>query len=282
MASRMTEDIVEHIQGSLVQHGHHNERIYLMQLNTDNPETLIPVIDNLARQNAYGKIFAKVPAPFWRTFETAGYEKEAVIPGFFRGKVDALFIAKYFTSERKTLQEDKGVLDQALQNTQKVSNSTSQVPSLTQNVDVCQPSDAAEMSSIYRQVFKSYPFPIQNPAFIERMMDAGNFYFCIRVQGKIAALAAAEIDLPHQAAEMTDFATLPQWRGRGFAGRFLRLMHRRIRDMGIQTAFTIARASSSGMNAVFKNCGYHYAGLLKNNSQICGGIQSMTVWYKHL
>jgi lysine 2,3-aminomutase len=36
------------------------------------------------------------------------------------------------------------------------------------------------------------------------------------------------------------------------------------------------------MNAVFRNRGYRYAGLLKSNSQISGGLQSMTVWYKHL
>jgi hypothetical protein len=36
------------------------------------------------------------------------------------------------------------------------------------------------------------------------------------------------------------------------------------------------------MNSVFGNCGYRYAGLLKNNSQICGSIQSMTVWYQRL
>ena len=98
----MAEDIVENIQGSLVQHGHHNDRIYVMQLNADHSETLIPVLDEMARRNAYGKIFAKIPKPLWRTFETAGYEQEAVIPRLFRGKVDALFVAKYFSSERRS------------------------------------------------------------------------------------------------------------------------------------------------------------------------------------
>jgi hypothetical protein len=59
-------------------------------------------------------------------------------------------------------------------------------------------------------------------------------------------------------------------------------MQYRARAMEIKTAFTIARACSQAMNSVFEDCGYHYAGLLKNNSHICGSIQSMTVWYKHL
>ena len=278
----MAEDIVEHIQGSLVQHGHHNDRIYLMQLNTDHPKTLIAVLDDMAQQNAYGKIFAKIPAPFWRAFKTAGYEKEAVIPRFFRGKVDAFFIAKYFSSERQSSRDDENVFKLVRRIKQKAEKPSFQASVTFRNIDSCKPSDAAEMSSIYQQVFVSYPFPIHKPAFIERMINAGNLYFCIRVDGRIAALAAAEIDLPHRAAEMTDFATLPEWSGRGFASRLLVHMHSQVRDIGIQTAFTIARALSGGMNSVFKNRGYHYAGLLKNNSQICGSIQSMTVWYKHL
>jgi hypothetical protein len=36
------------------------------------------------------------------------------------------------------------------------------------------------------------------------------------------------------------------------------------------------------MNAVFRNKRYLYAGLLKNNTQISGQIESMAVWYKPL
>ena len=114
------------------------------------------------------------------------------------------------------------------------------------------------------------------------MMQEGVPYYCIRIEGRIAALAAAEIDLASKNAEMTDFATLPKWRGMGLAGMLLSHMDKKARELGLETAYTIARAGSHGMNFVFQNNGYNYAGLLKNNSQICGSIQSMTVWYKHL
>ena len=138
------------------------------------------------------------------------------------------------------------------------------------------------MSAIYQEVFKSYPFPIQKQTYLKRMMKRGVLYFCIRVEGKIAAISAAEIDFVSNNVEMTDFATTPKLRGMGFAGMLLSHMDDKARKLGIKTAYTIARAASHGMNAVFKNRGYNYSGLLKNNSQICGSIQSMTVWYKHL
>ena len=190
-------DIIENIKGSVIQHGPHNKRIYLMRLNTDDPHGLIATLDDMALKNGYGKIFAKIPAPSWKAF-------------------------------------------------------------------------------------KSYPFPIQKPTYLKRMIQEGVLYFCICIESRIAAIAAAEIDLDSKNAEMTDFATLPKWRGMGFAGMLLSHMDKKTRKLGIQTAYTIAKAASLGMNSVFKNSGYNYAGLLKNNSQICGSIQSMTVWYKHL
>jgi putative beta-lysine N-acetyltransferase len=138
------------------------------------------------------------------------------------------------------------------------------------------------MSSLYKAVFQTYPFPIDDPAYLQHMMNQGMPYYAIRNDGHIAALAATEIDRAHQNAEMTDFATLPKWRGLGYAGVLLDHMEQRVNEVGIKTVYTIARVSSKGMNAVFQNRGYTYSGLLKNNSQICGAIQSMTIWHKHL
>jgi len=36
------------------------------------------------------------------------------------------------------------------------------------------------------------------------------------------------------------------------------------------------------MNITFAKQGYQYAGCLVNNSNICGSIESMNVWYRQL
>jgi ribosomal protein S18 acetylase RimI-like enzyme len=190
--------IIETIDGSVIQHGRHNDRIYLMHLYEAAETRLIAKLDAMAMANGYGKIFAKIPATRWKAFKSAGYVREAVIPGFF-----------------------KGMANNAL-------------------------------------------------------------YFCIRVGKKIAALAAAEIDPASQTCEMTDFATLPDYGGRGFAKKLLVHLEDEAHHRGVKTAYTIARADSHAMNRTFEKTGYHYAGRLINNSQIGGCIRSMTVWYKHL
>jgi len=275
-------DIIENIKGSVIQHGSHNNRIYLMRLNTDDTHGLIATLNDMALNNGYGKIFAKIPAPAWNAFKSADYIKEAVVPRFFTGKTDGLFIAKYFSAKRQKAHNVDKPLRFVKQDGEGSANNNHRTGWATRDVVSCKPSDAEEMSVIYQQVFKSYPFPIQKPTYLKRMMKEGVLYFCIRIEARIAAIAASEIDLVSKNAEMTDFATLPKWRGRGFAGMLLSHMDKKTRKLGIKTAYTIARAASHGMNSVFKKSGYNYSGLLKNNSHICGSIQSMTVWYKHL
>ena len=275
-------DRIENIKGSIIQHGCHNNRIYLMRLNTDDVYGLIATLDDMAIKNGYGKIFAKISAPAWNAFKSAGYITEAVVPGFFAGQTDGFFVAKYFSAKRQKIENVENLLKFVKHAGSGSADNIHRTGRVTREVGSCKSSDAEEMSVVYQQVFKSYPFPIQQPVYLKRIIKEGVLYFCIRSEGRIAAIAAVEIDLVNKNAEMTDFATLPKWRGMGFAGTLLDHMGEKARKLGVKTAYTIARALSHGMNSVFNKSGYNYSGLLKNNSQICGSIQSMTVWYKLL
>ncbi|NIP49233.1 MAG: GNAT family N-acetyltransferase [Phycisphaerae bacterium] len=99
---------------------------------------------------------------------------------------------------------------------------------------------------------------------------------------ELVALSSAEVDFNGGNVEMTDFATLSDYRGQGLATFLLDRMEEDVRSGGIQTAYTIARAYSYGMNITFAKHGYQYAGTLVNNTQISGQLESMNVWHKHL
>ena len=233
-------DIIEDIQGSIIQHGLHNDRICLMRLNTDDTHGLITTLNDMALKNGYGKIFGKIPASVWKDFKSADYVKEAVIPGFFSGKTDGFFIAKYFSAKRQRAQGTETLLRLVKNAGKEVANSKTRTNRTIRTVVSCKPSDAEEMSAICRQVFSSYPFPIHQPTYLQRMIKEGVLYFCIRVEGRIAAIAAVEIDWANKNAEMTDFATLPKWRSMGFAGTLLRSMDKKVRNLGIITAYTLS------------------------------------------
>jgi putative beta-lysine N-acetyltransferase len=253
-----------------------------MRLNLEKTNDLIPALEKLALDKGYEKIFAKIPAPAFPVFKSAGYRKEAVIPGLYSGTTDGCLAAKYFSTKRQTAATKDILLPLNKPTGENGAEHNRPAATNAHRISVCHRSDVNEMSALFRQVFKTYPFPIHRPEFLMRMMEDNAIYFCIRIEGLIAAIAAAEMDVEDRNAEMTDFATLPRWRKMGFAGLLLHHMETTVAGLGIKTVYSIARAASAGMNKVFFNMGYQHAGVLKNNSQICGSIESMAVWYKHL
>jgi putative beta-lysine N-acetyltransferase len=275
-------DNIEKFQRTIIQHGPHNSRIYLMKLYEEEASDIIQAMDEMAREKGYGKILAKVPGALSSVFEQCGYCEEAAIPGFSRGAEDIFFMGKYFSPERRLENHQdqiKKILAMARNKT------TVGIRNNCENKDMirrCTPSDAREMSSVYQQVFKTYPFPIHDPGYLIDTMRRHIHYFCVRKGKAVIALASSELDVDSLSAEMMDFATLPDWRRQGLACRLLSQMEREMKQLGMLTLYTIARALSPGMNITFAKMGYHYAGTLKNNSNISGRIESMNVWYKSL
>lgn len=274
-------DVMEECQGALIQHGPLNRRIYLMKLGDADPAELLPALEKLVRKHGYTKIFAKVPASKAAPFLSAQFHQEASIPGFFNGKEEALFLGKYFDPERaveKTAEELDGVIELA----KKKGNAGKKKQSLLEGAILrqCTEQDAQVMARIYAEVFPSYPFPITEPDYLIETMRTHIVYYGIEVQGQLVALSSAEMDEKASNVEMTDFATLPKWLGHGFAVHLLSQMEVDMVVRGINTAYTIARSVSPGMNITFAKLGYQFGGRLKNNTNISGNIESMNIWYK--
>lgn len=149
---------------------------------------------------------------------------------------------------------------------------------------LCTEDDCDGMAALYKDVFESYPFPIHEPQYLAETMDSHVVYFGIWRQPEPTpvALASAEMEPAKGRVEMTDFATAPDYRGQGFGVFLLQRMEQEMAARQLTTAYTIARAISPGMNIVFAKQGYNYGGTLVNNTDICGRLESMNIWWKHL
>ncbi len=285
-------DKIENFHGALIQHGRLNDRIYLMKLTSSVDASCLLAMREIAEAlvkkaeaENYSKIFVKIPRRAADPFLAAEYRKEAQIPQFYKRHEDVIFLGRYLSKKRMN-KNDADKLDHILELCRKkqldedASRSLEPLDNKFQ-LRKCSKNDVSEMAAVYQQVFMSYPFPIHEPDYLLQTMHSHVDYFCIEVAGKIIALASAEKDMENANAEMTDFATLPEWRGRRLAKYLLACMEQHIiENDGIKTAFTIARAASPGMNITFAGTGYRYGGCLVNNTNISGGLESMNVWYK--
>lgn len=273
-------DSIVKVGKSIIQHGKYNDRIYLMKLDKGDLPSLLDKIDTLAEQKCYSKIFAKAPGSCRKLFCEYNYLCEVVIQQYY-GKEDALFMSKFLSDARSvnTLNEiHEDVLKTALSKEGKQLSSIS--PEYT--IRICDKNDVEQMADVYKKTFKTYPFPIQDPNYLLKVMEENIVFFGVFNEDKPLALSSAEMDIEHFGVEMTDFATLPEFRRDGFSSHLLAHMNKEMKKRGIRTAYTIARAKSYGMNIVFAKSGYTYCGMLVNNTNISGNIESMNVWSKNL
>lgn len=277
-----TQDKIENYKGSIIQHGHYNDRIYLIQLTSLSSEEFPYELINFAKTNGYSKIFAKVPEIAAKTFFIAGFLEEARIPAFFSGKETAVFMGFYLNAERikeSDIEKIENILKVAF------GRKTADKVPCSENQFIlrkCNKTDISAMAKIYKEVFLSYPFPIHNPDYLLKTMQSHIDYFGIEIDGRLVAVSSAEIDKEAANVEMTDFATLSEWRGKNFGQQLLARMENEMKKKDIKTAYTIARAMSPGINVTFSKAGYQFGGRLKNNTNISGKIESMNIWYKSL
>ncbi|MGD9126375.1 MAG: putative beta-lysine N-acetyltransferase [Planctomycetia bacterium] len=277
-----TKDRLEILScGSIIQHGPYNDRIYLMKPGAGLPKTLPKELKVMAEQNAYSKVFIKIPSQYATAFAEAGYTEEAAIPGFYSGADAGVFMGYYLSRER-AFEADAATLDEILELAKQKAESPIRPLDDRFALRACGEADVDEMAEIYRAVFPTYPFPIHDPLYLRETMQSHIQYFGVETEGHLVALSSAEMDESSSNVEMTDFATLPDWLGNGFSVHLLAMMEEAMRQKGIKTAYTIARALSPGMNITFAKLGYTYGGRLRNNTNISGQIESMNIWYKPL
>ncbi|WP_319558982.1 putative beta-lysine N-acetyltransferase [Marispirochaeta sp.] len=273
-------DRIETLGSSKIQHGPYNNRLYLMELAEEDFPGIVEKIDKICTEKGYAKAFVIVPEHCGSAFLEAEYREEARVPGFFDGTEDGLFMGKFYAEER-----DAAPTKKMEQFRRVMSFYRPILPGrLGRNLQFVKmkESDTPEMAKLYEEIFPDYPFPINDPEFLKETMGTKTLYFGIRDGKKLVALASAEINHSAGAAEMTDFAVLPKYRGQRLGVKLLRVLEQAAIQQGLPTAYTIARLDSMGMNMVFRRSGYKYAGTLVKNTRISTGIESMNVWYKKL
>lgn len=275
-------DQIETFGHSVIQHGPSNDRAYVMKVGPEDCPNIVDYVVALAEANDYSKIFVKAPVSEAAPFLDHEFVAEAEVPGLFKGREDGLFLSRFLSPQRE--QETRPELvSEVLEATEEKQGAVGEIVlPADHSCRIMGKDDTGEMADIYRQVFASYPFPVHDPEYLAATMDDNLLYYGVWAGDDLVAVSSAEIDFDGQNAEMTDFATLPECRGHGLGTFLLDQMEHGLRQIGIRTAYTIARSYSYGMNITFAKHDYAFTGTLVNNTQISGSLESMNVWYKPL
>ena len=271
-------DKIEKFDDTLIHHGKFSNRLYILKFSESGKTKQVRELLSFAVENQYSKVVGKIPKTKLSLFLRNGFKQEATVPKFYNGKTACCFVSKFIDIQRAvfdagSLKAFKNVLANYEQKSYESINSKFELRSLHAD-------DVGLMVSVFNQVFETYPFPIHSADYVKHTMENDVCYYGIFEADTLLAISSAEVDRHSENAEMTDFAVLPEARGKGLSKLLLAYMEEQMHVAGIKTLYTIARLESLAMNKTFLGAGYSYAGTLINNTNISGGIESMNVLYK--
>lgn len=255
-----------------------NKRIRVDDISGNLP-SLLSYLDTEVQSAHFEKLIIKAREHQVRTLLEKGFVLEAVISHYFNGD-SAHFMSKFMKEERRTSHYwcDE---DEILSSVQKLRGFPS-IKEVEPAIQLAGIGLAEELARLYKEVFQLYPVPLHDPDYIKDAMNNGTIFVCIREDGKVISAASAEINDQYKNAELTDCATLPQYRKGGYMKNLIAKLEEELMSRQIFCAYTIARALSYGMNAVFHQRGYQYRGRLANNCYIYDKMEDMNIWEKNL
>ncbi len=139
--------------------------------------------------------------------------------------------------------------------------------------------DSQAISRLLGQVFVSYPSPVDQD-YIKALITKG-YLFCGACSGEeLVSMAAAYPDRDGGRCEITDCATLSDFRGLALTERLIKLLEIEVRQLGSYVLYSLARATAPAVNRVFHRLGFSYRGRLINNCHIAGALEDMNLWVK--
>ncbi|NJN26962.1 MAG: putative beta-lysine N-acetyltransferase [Cyclobacteriaceae bacterium] len=225
----------------------------------------------------------KVPEWALEHFLAQNYKLEGSIPHLYGGKEKGYFLSMFFSAKRSYLSnKNKELIKSVKTMASRIKNTEAFEISDKYQIRKINKEDVPQLARLYKNVFDVYPFPIFKEVYLSETMEENVIYYGVFKDNKLLAASSAELDLHNLNAEMTDFATHPDFLGRKFSYFLLKKMEKEMAFMGIKTLYTIARATSHGMNKTFGRLNYAMGGTLVNNTLIGQTIESMNVWYKNI
>ncbi len=261
----------------------YNQRVQVIEYEGEDIDGLTTRLDYLAQKNNFGKVYLKAKPNDWEKFLTHGYILEGIFKHYFNGE-NAYSLAKFFKKDRR-ISEGFEKENEIIEEISKFKEIKGEIPALPEgyNVRPATKDDIPQLIKLYDRVFETYPIPLNQPLYLEKLMDSDVYFIVItNKKDEIVSSASADINDKYKNAEITDCATHPDERGNGLMSIIIDSLEVEMGTRGIKCLYSIARSLSFGMNMVFKKHKYTYTGRLINNCNIFGKFEDMNVWVKNI
>jgi putative beta-lysine N-acetyltransferase len=284
MQRRNTFDTVEQVNGAVLKHGETHNRVYLIETEQNNWDSLIFRMKDLAHKKNYDKILGRVPEEAKKAFQLKGYQIEAKIPRMYNGEKTGYFLADYLNEKRSTCDEKES---KTIATVKSIALAANRFPEESQfdlpsnlNVRQLDQSDFLELVLLHDKAFKSYSCPINKEEYLTEMAEKMNYeFYGLFDEKELLVSAILKINEKESNVEIVDFATHPDYRGQNLSYYLVQEIKKTFGESGYKTIYSLVRATSYGLNITFSKHGFSLGGTLLNNTVIHNNLESVNVWY---
>lgn len=257
----------------------YSDRIRCDHPDVDSPRDLSKLLKSKAAEFDRDRVVALVDPATARGLEEAGFASEGLMPGFYRGEEACEVMG--WAPHKSGLQEATPEANEHTSTILEQKRGTAGLHSVV-DTELAELADAPAIAELLGETFNAYPTPSSDPEYVANEIAGGTPFRVVREDGQIAACASADIVHDARTAELTDCATRPECRGRGWMQAILRELMNDLRDRDFPTAFTLARASIPGVNIAFQRLGFKFRGRMARSCRIGDGLEDMNIWSRRL
>jgi len=262
-----------------------SRRIRVTDYQTCDIEVLANYIEIMGSKSRAGKIIFYSHKNDWQKFISLDYRLEGVMNTYFRGN-PVYLMSRFLCSDRfgsEHLINEDLILKRILQRKRSCAGADNSCNDGNYTVRILKDDDINRVMDIFRDVFPTYPSPVEERRYFEELTgQEENVMLIAEYKGEIAGIISADIDNRHLNAELTDCVTLPEHRGRGVMAMLIDHMEEKLAKMKLTCLYSLTRAGIPPINAVMYKKGYRYGGRLINNCDIGGRYENMNIWEKSI
>lgn len=257
-----------------------NKRLQLLKYK-GNVEKIIKNTIALCGKYGIGKILATVHKEDRLLFINNGFVQEAVIDGYFKGKIG--YNVSYFYDTDRAISYRINEEDDIVEKAKEYKGQYKRLQNSGFFIRTANLKDAEELAHLYDTVFQTYPMPVHNVEYIKNVIHNNTVFFKVAEHNnKIVSSASADLNYELLNAEITDCATFQEFREKGLLSELVYHLESSLKEKHFMTLFSVARAILPGINIVFSKHGYQYTGRQINNSNIMNKLEDMNIWVKRI
>jgi len=256
-----------------------NNRLKIEDYTCENYDDFVAFLETTAQKHNLYKIIIVAKQKDWEALFVRDFLLEALHPSFFKGE-PGFHLAKFTNIERQA-SNHRLIEKTLLKRVQESPHTSRDLPS-EYTIKTADPVSIPELSNLYTKVFSTYPSPMNDHTYLEKIMQKTSIFKIMLYQNKIISAASIDVDQRTSSAELTDCATTEDHCGKGLMSHLVKSLEIEAKKLNLITLYSIARARSIGMNSVFSHNMYNYYGCLINNCHICGQLENMNIWSKRI